>query len=317
MLTPLVLPTDGLAPPVVSPVAPQSSADLDAVRAVVEAVGGGGDVGWAVGTVVTGAVTQVVVTTDRGRSWIPARSGLPADVVLPWFHQDAARWDGLRDPARVIVEYAHTVGGRLTALASTHSSAPAVAAGVPWVCVQAGVVARPELVGGPMVSRFELQVPAERRKAVVAIVDPVLQREQALWLAFAASDLAAPSAARHRLLEIMGANVGQLSHPRWIAGLGWDELIAEHRELSWEERLARVDVRDVPVGQVDTGGAGLRHRRLLAQVIAAEAVLAVRHPTADGAVRDAVYAWSLLLQSPPPPEPPSPVHVISASHHPA
>lgn len=312
MVPPLVLPVDGFVSQPVSPLVPPLNEDLVALQTIVEAAGGGADVGWAAGTVETGAVTQVVVSTDRGRSWIPARALLPADVVLPWFHDNASRWDGLRHPARVIVEYAHSVGGRLTALVSTHSSAPAVAAGVPWAIAKSSAVARPELVGGPMVTRFELQVPADRRKAVTAIVDPVLQREQALWLAYAANDLAEPSVVRSRLIETMRAHVDRLSHPRWLAGLGWDDLIAEHRELNLRERAARIDVRDIPVGQVDTSGDGMWHRRLLAKVFAAESVLAVSHPTADGAVRDAVYGWTMLLQTPTPTPPVSPIHAIPA-----
>ena len=51
------------------------------------------------------------MTSDRGRGWVPAEAFLPADVVMPWSHDDSARWEGALDPARVIVEYAAAAGG--------------------------------------------------------------------------------------------------------------------------------------------------------------------------------------------------------------
>ncbi|RDH75388.1 hypothetical protein DVS77_27200 [Mycolicibacterium moriokaense] len=288
---PLIAPAIFTAP-VNPPVLPDDP-ELATVRYVVEAAGGASAVHWAAGMVVTSGRRQVVVTSDRGRGWVPAESFLPADVVMPWSHEESSRWEGTLDPARVIAEYAAAVSGQLTALASTMSSAPAVTAGLPWAYVDGTVSAHPELLSGPVVTRFELQVSDARRRAVKHIVDPVKQREQVLWLAFSADEKAGSSPTRHKLLQLCSSNLGRIDQPRWVASLPWEQLEEEHHELCVQERAARVDVRDIPLGQLDTEGGACR--QLLAQAYATEAALAMRNPVAPRALADATYSWSMLL----------------------
>jgi hypothetical protein len=288
---PLAVPWAVDAP--LSPLVALGDQDLAAVRVVVEAAGGGAEVQWAAGMVVTSGRRQVVVTSDRGRCWVPASALLPADVVLPWSHEDSARWEGLLDPARVIVEYAAAVGGQLTALASTHSSAPAVAAGVPWAFADGTDRAHPELLSGPIVTRFELQVSEARRRAVKHIVDAIKQREQVLWLAFSADAKAGTSEIRSKILGDCRAHLGRIDQPRWVASLPWEHLEDEYRQLCVQERAARVDVRGIDVGCLDTQGGACRP--LLAQAYATEAALALRNPVSERALADATYSWSMLL----------------------
>ncbi|MCV6991637.1 hypothetical protein ACFPZH_21930 [Mycobacterium bouchedurhonense] len=288
---PLIVPAV-LAPPA-NPLVAFGDQDLAAVRAVVEAAGGAAHVHWAAGMLVSSGRRQVVVTSDRGRGWVPAESFLPADVMSPWSHEDSSRWEGLIDPARVIVEFAAASDSQLTALATTFSSAPAAAAGVPWALVDGTDRAHPELLSGPVVTRFELQVSTERRRAVKHITDSVKQREQVLWLAFNADEKAGSSEARRRMLSIFRDQLRRIDNPRWVASLPWEQLEEEHHQLCVQERAARVDVRDVPVGQVDTEGGACR--RLLAQAYATEAAMALRNPVALRALADATYSWSMLL----------------------
>ncbi|MDV7194500.1 hypothetical protein R4391_30080 [Mycolicibacterium fortuitum] len=288
---PLIVPAV-LEPPA-SPVAAVGDQDLATVREVVEAAGGADAVHWAAGMVVTSGRRQVVLTSDRGRGWVPAEALLPADVVMPWSHEDSARWEGLLDPSRVIVEYAASVGGQLTALASTFASAPAVADGVPWVPVDGTDHAHPEMLSGPVVTRFELQVSEARRRAVKHIVDSVKQREQVLWLAFNADEKAGSSETRHKLLSMCRAHLGRIDNARWVASLPWEQLEEEHHQICVKERAARVDVRDIPIGHLDTEGGACRS--LLAQAYATEAAMALRNPVALRALADATYSWSMLL----------------------
>lgn len=288
---PLIVPAV-LEPPA-SPIAAVGDQDLATVREVVEAAGGAAAVHWAAGMVVTSGRRQVVLTSDRGRGWVPAEALLPADVVMPWSHEDSIRWEGLLDPSRVIVEYAAAVGGQLTALASTFASAPAVADGVPWVPVDGTDHAHPEMLSGPVVTRFELQVSEARRRAVKHIVDSVKQREQVLWLAFNADEKAGSSETRHRLLSMCRAQLGRIDNARWVASLPWEQLEEEHRQICVQERAARVDVRDIPIGQLDTEGGACRS--WLAQAYATEAAMALRNPVALRALADATYSWSMLI----------------------
>jgi len=306
-MLPPVVPTSGLE----SPVAPIFNEDLARVRAVVEAAGGAAEVHWAAGVVVVGSQRQLVVTSDRGRSWMPAGAVLPFDVVMPWSHPSSSKWEGLRDPARVVVEYAAASGGRLTALASTHSSAPAVAAGVPWVFADGSHTAHPELVGGQMVTRFELQICESRRAAVKGIGDPVDQRQRALWVAFDADSRAGSSPVRLGILSELRAHPGRMEDQRWLSRLPWDELADQYREICVMERSERVDVRDVEIGALDVGGG--RGRSLLAQAYADETVLALRNPLPEKALRDAVYSWNMLVDLPPLAAPASPITALSTA----
>lgn len=278
------------------------------MQAVVEAAGGAADVHWAAGIVIVDGERRLVVTSDRGRGWIPAGAVLPFDVVLPWSHPASRQWEGLRDPARVVVEYAAAAGGRIAALASTHSSAPAVAAGVPWAFADGSQIAHPDLVGGQVVTRFELQICESRRAAVKAIVDPFEQRQRALWVAFDADSRAGSSVVRQAILSELRDHPGRMDDPRWVARLPWDELVDQYRNTRTREQAERVDARDVAVGAVATEAG--RGRALLAQAYADETVLALREPVAERALRDGVYSWNMLLDLPAA-TPESPITVLS------
>ena len=304
---------DVVPPPIIpaaveTPTTPIFNPDLALAQSVVEAAGGAFEVHWAAGVVIVDGQRQLVVTSDRGRGWMPAAAALPADTVVPWWHDQASRWEGLLDPARVIVEYADAAGGRVIAVASTHSSAPAVAAGIPWVFAEGTEQAHPERIGGAVVTRFELQVRITRRDAARAIVDPHSQRERALWVAFDADSRAGPSPLRQAILTELQRHPGRLGDQRWVNHLDWAALESAHHDTCVAERAARVDVRDIAVGNVDTeGGQG---RALLAQAYADETVLALRQPVAEHALRDAVYTWSMLLEIPPTTAPASPISPV-------
>ncbi|WP_139801625.1 hypothetical protein [Mycobacterium angelicum] len=268
--------------------------DLAMVRTVLETAGGGSTVRWAAGMVVTGGRRQVVITTDRGRSWLPPNVLLPEDAVLPWKHEDSARWEGLLDPARVIVEYAAATSGTLTALASTHSSAPGVAAGVPFVFADAVQRPRPDLLAGPGASREAFAVSATRLAAADEITDAADQRRQALWIAHDAVEKANDaSAVRRSILAALNADPKLLEAGK-IDRLGWDAL-ANENEVLWEKDFAaRIDVRNVDIGRLDTGGGACRP--FLIQSYATETVLALRNASPRQALLDAVYSWSMLLE---------------------
>lgn len=268
--------------------------DLATVRTVLEAAGGGSTVGWAVGMIVTAGRRQIVVTTNRGRGWMPPNVLLPEDVLLPWTHPESARWEGLLDPARVIVEYAAATSGTLTALASTHSSAPGVAAEVPFVFADAMQRPRPDLLSGPAVRREPFAVLDSRLAAADTITEPDDQRRQALWIAHDAVEKAGDvSTIRRSLLAALNVDP-TMSESRKIERLGWDVLVTEN-EVLWEKDFAaRMDVRNVDIGQLDTGGG--RCRPFLVQSYATEAVLALRNASPRQALLDALYSWSMLLE---------------------
>ena len=281
----------GLTTTTVDSVDVEDSVDVDRVRRVVEAAGGASQVRWAAGIVAIGDRQRLGVTSDRGRGWMPAEAVLPADVFLPWRHPQSRRWEGLRDPARVILEFAAASGGRVVALAST-GGPPAVAAGIPWAIADTTEHAHPELVGGPVVTRFEVGVPAGLR-GQAATVPPQELRERAFWAAY---DAALKLGLTVPLLATIEPNVHRIGDLRWLNSLNWGGVVAEHTDLCGQERAERLDVRDIPAGRVDTGGAG---RRYLARAYAAESLLAVRTASPEQALRDALYAREMALAIPP------------------
>ncbi len=289
-----LMPISPITPEVLSPVTPMFSEDLAFVRTVVEAAGGGHEVAWAAAIVETESSRQLMVTADRGR-WLPPGAVLPADVVLPWNHPDAQRWEGLRDPARVIIEYAAAVGGQVHAIATTYSTAPAVAAGVPWAFADGTDRPHPEMVGGAVVTRFELQVRQGHRAQVAAITSPVDQRAQALWVALDADARLGGVPGRSAMIKALAAHPDRLGDLRWVHNHDWAAVETVYEDLREQQRAAQEACRDVPVGDVHTGGAA---RGLVAQMCATEALLAVHNPDPERAVRDAVYAWTVATSIP-------------------
>lgn len=306
-----------IAPAFIAPVAPPGPAhtfdeDLAAVRVLVESTGGFPHVNWAAGTVVAGGRKLIVVTTDRGRGWMPAGTILPANVELPWRHPASSRWEGLFDPGRVIVEYAAAVGGALTALASTQFSAPRGAGNVPFVpVIDPSAQPHPELLGtvpllrGDTASRSVLQVNPDLVAKIQAISnDENSQHGRAVGCAYRAiehADAISGGAVAHaricrRVLDQINDEPGR--NPRRIDQQLrplWEELEDAHATLLDRERAVRADVRDVPVGNLDTAGAP-EYRALLAHTYAAEAVLGLRTPDAFAALESAVYYMDMLKQ---------------------
>ncbi|MGV0743868.1 hypothetical protein [Mycolicibacterium sp. XJ870] len=262
--------------------------DLAALQWVVESAGGGGEVCWAAGMLVTDARRQIVVTTDRGRSWLPRRARLPADIVTPWTHADCTRWEGLRDPARVVLEYAAAIpGATLSALVSSATSAPALAAGIPFAFVHVPSAARSQVA---QVSRQALGVSPQHQELADNITEPEQQRKQALWLAFDAVQQAELGGPARTIVDTLAAQ----PRPNNSADLGWQQLNSELDRIRSLERLARLDVRDVAVGELDTGGGPCR--QLLVAAYATEAVAALSDPDARQALEDALYCWSMLME---------------------
>lgn len=290
---------------------------LAAVRVVVEAAGGASEVQWAAGMHVTAGAQRVIMTSDRGRGWLPASARLPVEVILPWDHPDSVRWEGIRDPARVIVEYVAAVGGSLGALASTNPSQPAVTAGLPFVVVDATERPHPEMLtevapGSIVADRVSLQVPRHFRDAAELLIDPVAQRQTVWGMAWqTAADIDDRCDAHTRILGLLEDNRGRFDQARWFTSLPWEPLIEEYHDLCARERAARADVRDVEVGKLDTHGGHCRG--LLRQALAIETVLALRNPAPYSALREALYPWWManhVAQFESAPQQPAPVLIV-------
>ncbi|MGW5387314.1 hypothetical protein [Nocardia sp. NPDC003963] len=82
-------------------------------------------VDWAVAVLRHSSGVSAFVTSNEGRGWLPARLHLPSEVSLPWLWavSEGSEWEGIADPARILVEFAITwgakSGAKLSALASS------------------------------------------------------------------------------------------------------------------------------------------------------------------------------------------------------
>jgi hypothetical protein len=89
---------------------------------------------------------------------------------------------------------------------------------------------------------------------------------------------------------------GEVPAHRLVAHLGteedWARLREEYHAVCVQESALREDVRDTPVGELDTQGG--RCRPLLATTYVMESILAIRHQTGAGAFNSAFYSWDRL-----------------------
>ncbi|NKY34779.1 hypothetical protein HGA13_17100 [Nocardia speluncae] len=89
-------------------------------------------VDWAVAVLRHPSGVSAFVTSNEGRGWLPARLYLPTELSLPWLWAVAedSGWEGIADPARVLVEFAIAwgakSGSKLSALASSQPIDPAL-----------------------------------------------------------------------------------------------------------------------------------------------------------------------------------------------
>ncbi|MGW0179025.1 hypothetical protein [Nocardia sp. NPDC003345] len=87
-------------------------------------------VDWAVAVLRHPSGVSAFVTSNEGRGWLPARLYLPTEVSLPWLWTvaDGSGWEGIADPARILVEFAAAwgtkSGSKLAALASSQPIDP-------------------------------------------------------------------------------------------------------------------------------------------------------------------------------------------------
>lgn len=103
---------------------------LGAVLAAVESSVG---TSWAVSVMRGPAGAGIFITSNEGRGWLPAGLYLPREVSTPWLWDEMLRtedspgspWEGVSDPARVLVEFGLAWGAKANAtLAALVSSGP-------------------------------------------------------------------------------------------------------------------------------------------------------------------------------------------------
>lgn len=267
--------------------------DLELLRRILRAIGGGDVVGYAAAVVVSDGGRQVVLTSDRGRGWMPPGVVIPAEVTSPWDHAESLAWEGLIDPCRVLREYAEAESVTVAAMVTSRYVLPA---GIPAEHVEVSQRAHPELLRGRVNGRVEWQA-AELADTLQSWPHPEDSHRQAMACAWLAHQKAAdPDDRRGAVLRAVfdRARQGVRTHEHRAAGAGaaWQPLLERWASLGFDEVRARVNPAGMDVGRLDDSGAAIT-RPLLATLYADEATIALLRPGPE-ARETALYSAAML-----------------------
>lgn len=268
--------------------------DLDLLRRIMRAIGGGDVVGYAAAVIVSDGGRQVVLTSDRGRGWMPPGVVVPAEVTSPWDHPESMAWEGLIDPCRVLREYAEAQGVGLAAMVTSRYGG--LSEGIPAEHVEVSPRAHPELLRGRVNGRVEWQA-AELADTLQSWPHPEDSHRQAMACAWLAHQKAAdPDGRRGAVLRAVfdRARQGVRTYDHRAAGAGaaWQPLLERWASRGFDEVRARVNPAGVEVGRLDDSGAAIT-RPLLATLYADEATIALLRPGPE-AREAALYSAAML-----------------------
>jgi len=288
---------------------------LGAVLAAVEPTIG---MTWAVSVMRGPTGPSVHITSNEGRGWLPAGLFLPNEVSTPWNRDEllgtepgesGSTWEGVSDPARILVEYGLAAGTQtgttLSALVSSGSIDAGIRAGLtdvqmadlvgPSYDVDLRVptpdaVDRLGLAGTTAAKGRAASVPDAqvRRRCTELAVDA---QNQLARSASAVPEAAASRAVRDRIIASVQA--GTPVPRQW-----WDELQEADDLLAGAMISRRVDVGRVELGElrIDEEASGVRimaWERRCNELVA----LLAEEPD-EQHLRDAVFAHDQIVNHP-------------------
>lgn len=288
---------------------------LGAVLAAVEPTIG---MTWAVSVMRGPAGTSVYITSNEGRGWLPAGLYVPNEVATPWSRDEllgtesgesGSAWEGVSDPARILVEFGLTAGAQsgmaLSALVSSGSIDAGLRAGLTNVQMADLVgpaydvdlrVATPDAV-----DRLDLAGTTAARGRAASVPDSQIRprcielavdaQNQLARSASAVPEAAASRAVRDRIIASVQAGTPVPRH--W-----WDELQEADDLLAGAMISRRVDVGRVELGElrIDAEAAGVRSMAWERRCNELVALLAEESDEQN--LRDAVFAHDQIVNHP-------------------
>lgn len=289
---------------------------LQAVLAATEATAIG--LHWSVAVLRGPAGAGVFITSNEGRGWLPAGMYLPREVSTPWVWDDmlgdtggaGSPWEGISDPARILVEFALAWGPKANAeLVALVSSAPidgGLRTRFPNVAMEGFVGPEYEVdlrINTPdTADRLALAGSAEAADSTVEVPEAQIRSRLVQFAADAHGRVAravasTPDAAesrriRDRILAVVEA--GQPVSRQW-----WDELREADDLLAAAMLSRRMDVGRVEPGElrVDEEGAALRglvFERRCNELL----FLLAEEESNRQLLRDATYAYDQIMNHP-------------------
>ncbi|MEV0297679.1 hypothetical protein [Nocardia sp. NPDC050710] len=257
------------------------------------------------------------VTSNEGRGWLPAGLYLPREVSTPWVWQvsNGTAWEGISDPARVLVEFGAAWGAQSGArLAAVVSALPidagmraqlrdvpmqgevAAASDMPLGSPAPGLADRLEMVAAPrLLDRIARVAGADIGARRVDLARDADARVRRLGSA-APSSLELP-ALRQRILQAVVR--GREVREQW-----WEDLRDADDLLVASMLSLRADVARIPLGQLrseqpsDQSASAATLRGMVFERRCDELVLLLEQPPTRQSLRDAVYAHGQITDHP-------------------
>ncbi|MBF6241584.1 hypothetical protein IU474_31565 [Nocardia otitidiscaviarum] len=275
---------------------------------------------WAVVTMRGPAGLSAFLTSNEGRGWLPTGLFLPEVVSMPWLWSESERagaaWEGIADPARVLVEFGLAWGQRsaagFTALASSTTIGPDLRARFRELPMADSV---------PASARWDLRAPApglvDRLGAVgarelSARADAIPGGETVARCAGLAWDAhskvaahAAPGPEAAMTREVRERILAMVRRDEPVPPELWDELRDADDLLTAAMLTRRIDASRVDLGELKTGPDSALLRAMVFErrcdelvLLLAETGASSRGPVAAQLMRDAVYAHAQILGHP-------------------
>ncbi|MGI5220924.1 type VII secretion target [Nocardia sp. CA-290969] len=273
---------------------------------------------WAVAVLRGPAGAGIFITSNEGRGWLPAGLYLPRQVSTPWLWDEllgadgaaAAPWEGVSDPARVLVEFGLAWGAKANAtLSALVSSGPID----PGLHGRLGTVAMQGLVGPSYDVDLRVLTPDTADRLGITGSVPALESVSAVTDVQVRSRCIELAVEAH---EQLGRAATPVHHDAFAARALRDRILAraqsgEEIPRSWWEELRDADdmlaaamiSQRVDVGRVDLGAirvddevSGLR--ALVWERRCNELVALLEREPDRQVLRDAVYAHGQVLEHP-------------------
>lgn len=269
---------------------------------------------WAVSIMRHSGGVNAFITSNEGRSWLPAGLHLPREISTPWMWEVAdAAWEGVSDPARVLAEFGaawgRRTGAKVTAIVSSQPIDPAMHAQLREVLMEgpvsassamdlsaaaAGLADRLGLVAAPQLLERVGQVPAQGIGS--RCIDLAWDAHRRVGQAGAPDSLGLPRL-RQRILEA-------IRQRREVPADWWEELRDADDLLAASMLSRRADVSRVALGELrsDADGRSASETMLLRAMVferrCDELVLLLAEEPNRQHLRDAVYARGQIVDHP-------------------
>ncbi|MEV6280179.1 type VII secretion target [Nocardia sp. NPDC051832] len=269
---------------------------------------------WAVSVMRGADGIGVFLTSNEGRGWLPAGVFVPQEVSTPWVWDDlladgsdggSARWEGLADPARILVEFGTRWGPRaganLTALVSSGPIDPDLRRHAVATQGNIGPTPEPDLrVWTPdTTDRLGLAGSSDALEFVAQTPDSEVG-VRCNGLAAEAQQLLGSDEPGRGELGMWGLRervIAAVDSETEVPQQWWDELRDANDVLGVAMAVRRIDASRIPLGELRIDDDGALRRAVFERRCNELVLLLAEEPTRQ-CLRDSVYAYEQIVNHP-------------------